>query len=97
MRPHVKISNFCTGGLKIFIRSLLLAILKIFRYYLFYMNTFVFRFRIRCSKSIAKIIPIEAKAKTVENLTSVLDRSFGTLPDFPDVFLKRRRNSSSYL
>jgi len=46
----------------------------------------------RHGKPIARIVPVEKKSE--ENIARVIDRYFGSLPDFPDVtkFRRSRRN-----
>lgn len=49
----------------------------------------------RYGKPIAKIIPIKENSKNIITLKKVLKRTFGALPDFPDVtkYRKSRRKS----
>lgn len=51
----------------------------------------------RYGKTIAKIIPYKTEKKDKKNLSSLLNKYYGALPDFPDVVSMRRSRKKSLM
>lgn len=49
----------------------------------------------RYGKTIAKIVPYSGDEKTKKNVSSLLDKYYGAIPDFPDVTSLRRSRKKS--
>jgi len=51
----------------------------------------------RYGKPIAKIVPVRETFRSKEEIRRVLDETFGSIPDFPDVtkerYFRKRKNS----